>query len=225
MKKIILALFSFVVVLVLSNSAQSQLIIDDFDSGGITSQVGAGVASSPTTASDILGGQRIELLEVPNLSGAEFFGALGFSNGNLVVTQGSLDEITGGLQYNSLGGADLTGGGTFKNFALDFTSLDSPVPLTDVLQLTVTSGGAAVTHNVTIPDQNSATEVLVDLVNFNTVDLTSVDSIELGFDFSNTPGRDFQLGTFSVTSVPEPGSLAVLSIAVSAMLLRRRRNR
>ena len=226
MKKIIFALVSFVVVLVLSKNAESQLIIDDFDNGGITSQIDAGVASSSTSDTNILGGQRIESLEVPTLPmGGEFFGAVGFGNGNFVVTQGSLDQIRGGLQYNFLGGTDLTGGGTFRNFALDFTSLDSDDPLTDVLQLSVTSGGTTATHNVTIPDQNSATEILVDLSNFNNVDLTSVDSIELGFDFSNNPGRDFQLGTFSVTSVPEPGSLAVLSIAVSAMLLRRRRNR
>ena len=223
MKKIISALLSFFVVLVFSNGAQAQLVIDDFNSGTVTSQIGAGSSFSPTIATDILGGQRLNFIGVPNLSGAEFFGTVGFNNGNLVISQGSLDEIVGGVQYSGLNGTDLTGGGAFSSFFFDFTSLDSPVPLTDVLELSVTSGGTTVSHNVTIPDQNSATQVAVGFNNFNNVDFTSVDLVELEFDFTGNPGRDLQLGSLSVTGVPEPGSLTFLSCAVTAMLLRRRR--
>jgi len=224
MKKIITALFSCFVTLFLFGGVEAQLVIDDFNSGNPTTQIGAGNSSSTTTAADILGGQRTDSVVVPTLSGAEFFGSLGFSNGNLLVSQGSQDQIVGGLQY-SLGGVDLTGGGTLQNFALDFTSLDSAVPLTDVLELSVTSGGTTVSRGVTIPDQNSLGEVLVDLATFGGVDLTSVDSVELEFDFANNPGRDFQLGSFAVTSVPEPGSLSILLFTASGLLLRRRRNK
>ena len=198
-------------------------IRDSFNSGQTTFQFGAGVSTTPTTGGSILGGQRVDSVVVPSLSGSEFFGTLGF-NGDLVLSQGSSDEIIAGLNYNSLGGTDLTNGGIYQNFLLDFTSLDdSTVPLTNVLNLSVSSGGTTVSQNVTIPDQNSATEVLVNFSNFSNVDLTAVDSVELEFDFTGNPGRDLQLGSFSVTSVPEPGSLVVLSCALSAMLLRRRR--
>jgi len=197
MKKITSILACFFVSLTLSSGVDAQLIIDDFDSGTTTSLVGVGMASTPTNSFDILGGQRIHSLEVPNLSGSEFFGAVGFTGGNLFVSQGSLDEVVAGLEYDLLNGIDLTNGGVFQSFQLDFTSLDSQVPLTDVLQISVTSGGTTASQNVTIPDLNSSGLVQVDLADFNGVDLTSVDS--------------------------EPGSLTVLSLAASAMLLRRRR--
>ena len=223
MKKITSALLSFFVVLALSIGAEAQLVIDDFNSGTTTAQLGAGTSSSPNASVGILGGNRIDSVVVPNLSGAEFFGSLGFNNGNLILSQGSQDEIIGGIEYNGLNGTDLTGGGAFQNFLLDFTSLDSPDPLPGVLQLSVTSDGVTQSQNITIPDQNSSTEVSVNFSNFGDVDLAAVDSVALQFDFTGNPGRDLQLGSFGVSAVPEPGSLTFLSCAVTAMLLRRRR--
>ena len=221
MKKITFTFLTFFLVLGFSSGVEAQLVIDDFNSGTTTSQRGVGAASS--AAAGLLGGERIQSLEVPSLSGDEFFGALGFTGGNLFLVQGSEDEVVGGLLYDSLNGIDLTGGGAYGGFRLDFTSVDSQISISDVLDLSVTSGDTTVSHNVTIPGQDSLGQVLVLFEDFEGVDFSSVDSVALDFDFTDNPGRDFQLGSFIAVAVPEPSSLSVLSLAVSAMFLRRRR--
>jgi len=228
MKKFTYAFLSIVAVLTLSSGVNAQLVIDSFNSGTAQPQFGAGLSTGTTTASDILGGQRTDTIFVPNLADGlnPFFGLLNFTDGNFALSQGSNDEVLGALEYDSLNGLDLTGGGAFQSFQLNFTSTDTFIPVTDVLQLSVTSGGTTVFQDVVIPSQDSLGPVTVDFSDFEAegADLTSVDSVAIGFNFSDNPGRDFQLGSFlAVSAVPEPGSLTIISLAASAMLLRRRR--
>ena len=224
--KLLVTLFS---LLMFSTVVNAQIVVDDFSSGGPLAQFGSGTNTQTTVGPGIIGGTRIDTLEVPNIVGA-FMGILGF-DGNFEVGQGSMDEIAGSLFYNSLGGVDLTDGGTLNAFQLDFVSSDDDLNSIDnSLELSVTSNGVTSSQFISIPANNSLTNdadeppTFVDFVDFGGVDFTAVDALELAFDFASNPGTDFALaGIEAVNAIPEPGSLAVLSLG-SLVLLRRRRS-
>ena len=219
--KFLITLFS---LLMFSSVAGAQIVVDDFSSGGPLAQFGSGTNTQTTAGPGIIGGTRIDTLEVPNIVGA-FMGILGF-DGNFEVGQGSMDEIAGSLFYNSLGGVDLTDGGTLNAFQLDFVSSDDDLNSIDnSLELSVTSNGVTSSQFISIPANNSLpTPTFVDFVDFGGVDFTAVDALELAFDFASNPGTDFALASIeAVNAIPEPGSLAVLSLG-SLVLLRRRRS-
>ena len=234
MRKNTNSLIAFFVLLVFSSAANAEILIDDFDSGASLSQVFlAGLVPAPvgpetTISPEILGGQRIHTLNVPPVPNA-FSGLAAFNVGgdsNFSITQGSEDQLVTTLFYGSLGGIDLTDGGDLNSFELNFQSNDSDLlPIEDVLELTVVdSAGAIVTQSITIPP-NPAVDPLsqptvVGFSEFAGANFTSVESLTLTFDFAADPGGDLELGSFS--AVPEPGSLALLSMG-SLILLRRRR--
>lgn len=233
MRKNTNSLIAFFVLLVFSSAANAEILIDDFDSGASLSQVFlAGLAPAPvgpetTISPEILGGQRIHTLNVPPVPNA-FSGLAAFNVGgdsNFAITQGSEDQLVTTLFYGSLGGIDLTDGGDLNFFELNFQNTDSNLPIEDVLELTVVdSAGASVTQSITIPPNPAVDPLsqptLVGFSGFAGADLTSVESLTLTFDFAADPGGDLELGSFS--AVPEPGSLALLSMG-SLILLRRRR--
>ena len=224
-----LSLFTLFSLVVFSSTATAQIVIDDFTDGSAIAQftVGATV-SQTTTGAGILGSQRVDTLTVPAVPMA-FMGLVGFNvNGDLSVGQGPSDEISGSLVYDALAGFDLTGGGTLNAFQLNFTSSDSSIlPIVGSLTLSATSGGTTASQLVDIPPfavlPAPAVPVVVQFADFSGLDFSSVDSVSLSFDFADNPGTDFSLASFeAVEAVPEPGSLALLSMA-SLVLLRRRR--
>ena len=226
-------LITLFALLVFSSAANAEILIDDFDTGASLSQFFIGgltpapVGPETTISPDILGGQRIHTLNVPPVPNA-FSGLAAFNVGgdsNFSITQGSEDQLVTTLFYDSLGGVDLTDGGDLNSFELNFQSTDSVLPIEDVLELTVVdSAGASVTQSITIPP-NPAVDPLsqptvVGFSQFAGANFTSVESLTLTFDFAADLGGDLELGSFS--AVPEPGSLALLSMG-SLILLRRRR--
>ena len=226
-------LITLFALLVFSSAANAEILIDDFDTGASLSQSFIGgltpapVGPETTISPDILGGQRIHTLNVPPVPNA-FNGVAAFNVGgdsNFSITQGSEDQLVTTLFYDSLGGVDLTDGGDLNSFELNFQSTDSVLPIEDVLELTVVdSAGASVTQSITIPP-NPAVDPLsqptvVGFSQFAGANFTSVESLTLTFDFAADLGGDLELGSFS--AVPEPGSLALLSMG-SLILLRRRR--
>ncbi len=200
----------------------AQTIIDDFSDGVPLIQLGMGTNLQTTLGGGILGGERDESLTV-GIGGT--IGTLAANNGNLIVQQGAADQISGSIVYDNFSGVDLTSSGFSSLFALDFVSSDASTPLTDVLSISVTSGGTTANNFVTVPDSSSLGVATVDFASFTGIDFTSVDAISLNFDFATAPGRDFFINSFSTTAVPEPSSAVLCGLAVGGFLTRRRRNR
>jgi len=228
MRKHINLLVAFLALFVLSSTANAQILIDDFDNSSSVLQIGLGESTQTIMDPNILGGQRIDTVEVVDVSPAIAQNAvLGFNVGGdsaFSVGQGAADQIVGSLFFDSIGGEDLTDGGTLNAFQLDFVSSDSATP-TETLEISVVStDGATAFQSVTVPSETGLDEpVLVDFSGFGGVDFTSVDSLTLSFDFATDPGGDFGIGSIeAVNAIPEPGSLMFLSMS-SLILLRRRR--
>ncbi|MGI9519449.1 MAG: PEP-CTERM sorting domain-containing protein [Pirellulaceae bacterium] len=198
-------------------------MIDTFSAGSALDQFGAGTNSQTTIDISILGGERDEILTVPDLSGAEFFGMLGF-NTQLAIAQGNSDEINGSLTYDNFSGFDMTQGGSNAAFQFYVTGNDADFVLANALSITVHSGLAHATASVPIPASSSLPgNVLVPFSAFGGVDMTQLDSVQLGFDFAGMPGRDIDIGFFAAT-VPEPASAAILPLVLTSLALRRRRH-
>ena len=220
---VLVALFS---LLVFSSVVSAQIVIDDFSDGDDVVVFAPDTTASQTTSGPgILGGQREDTINLPAGMNS-FMGILGFGgpNGIFEIGQGSLDEISGGLVYNALGPTDLTDGGALNAFELAFTGTDQPTPILNALEISVTSGGTTVSQPITVPGSGDLTApVVVDFFDFVGINFGVVDSLSLNFDTAGNAGRDFQLDSFTaIDAVPEPGSLALLSMA-SLILLRRRR--
>ncbi len=205
---------------------QAQIVIDDFNQPVPTlTQLYVGTSTQTITDAGILGGTRDDSLSVvPVDSGNEFIGFLGFGSGNLTLSQGSEDEVVGSLVYDNFNGIDLTSAGLNSLFSLDFFSSDAPTTLSDTLSISVTSGSDTVTRFVDVPSSSNLGESTVEFADFAAVDLTSVDSITLGFDFASSPGRDFAISSFAaISAVPEPSSVAFCCLVAAGVLVRRRR--
>ena len=204
----------------------AQIVIDDFNQSVSTlTQILPGTSTQTIADAGIFGGTRDDSLSVvPVASGNEFIGFLGFSNGNLTLSQGSEDEVFGALVYDDFTAVDLTSAGQNSVFSVDFISSDATTPLTNTLSISVTSGSSTATSFVQVPTVNNVGEVTLNFSNFAGIDFTSVDSVELGFDFSSAPGRDIAINSFAVASaVPEPSSAAIFCLVASGLLIRRRR--
>lgn len=211
-------------VLIVPAATQAEIVIDSYTAGTTLTQFGLGTASQTTIDGSILGGERDESITVTDQGGSEFFGILGFT-GDLDVAQGSLDQVIGSVLYDNFGTLDLTQGGMNDSFELGFLSSDIDASITDVISVTVTSGTSTATRFVSVPPSSVLPkDVFVKFASFTGVDLTAVDAVELGFDFSSQPGRDFELGSFSVThSIPEPATGFLALVGMLALIGRRRR--
>ena len=116
--KFLVALFS---LLVFSGAASAQIVIDDFTDGNTLSTGPGAPVSHTTNGPGILGGQRVDTLELP--SGA--LALVQFNGGFNVGVGAPGDAPIGSLFYDSLSGTDLTDGGALTAFQLSFTSTDS----------------------------------------------------------------------------------------------------
>ena len=200
----------------------ADIVIDNFTQGSPLSRVTAGSVSQSTNHPSILGGTRESTLTVPNLGGSELFGVLGFGNG-LQIAQGTSDQIQGALTYQNFGTIDLTEASGNTNFALSITQNGAVQAINDVFWVSVGSGGSNTQVFFDIPAVGSSW-VQVDFADFVGVDLTAVDSIQLGFDFATVPGGEVTINQFLATQgVPEPGMAGISMILLAAIAMRRRR--
>lgn len=210
----------FLAVLSFPNLANADIVIDDFSAGSTIAQFGSGSSFQTTIHSSILGDARDTTLNVPDLGGDEFFGVIGFGSG-LQLAQGASDQINGRFLYNNFGTIDLTDGGS-HSFALQVVASDSTVVMPNALAIRITSGATSSIFSFDIPGNGSIpSQLQVGFGNFAGVDLSNVDSIELMFNLSGSPGTDLVLGSF--TTIPEPISgIAGLAFMLGIVCCRRR---
>lgn len=222
------SLFSCLAMMALfyTGQANADLIIDDFSAGNDLVVTNAGSVSQTTVSALILGNSRFDVLNVA----AADTGATGSSadyafDGIFRVSQDVDVGLTGTLTYDGLNDTDLSQGGANNQLTFDFRS-DISVALTDNFTATVTSGANSFTVPVVIPASSGVTNVAFS--DFTGVDFSQVDEIQLAMDFTNDigAGRDIEMNFVSATTaVPEPTSLAILGIASSFMVIRRRRSK
>ena len=227
-------LFVLFAVLALSNctnQTSADIVIDDFSTAGVSSLEVTDVvrtASQITTSTDqsILGDEREEVLDlvIATTTGTADY-TVNTSDNLFVISQGVDIGLTGSLTYNNIANFDLTDGGVNDQLTLDVRS-DFPLALVDELTVSATSGTDSFSVDVTIPPNTGSGIVNIAFADFDSVDFTDIDELQLNFDFTeaNGLGRDVDLSFFAATSsVPEPSSLTVLGLISGVCLLRRRR--
>ena len=225
-------LFVLFAVLALSNctnQTSADIVIDDFSTAGVSSLEVTDVvrtASQITTSTDqsILGDEREEVLNFVVGTGSANY-TVNTSDSLFVISQGVGVGLTGSLTYNNIADFDLTDGGVNDQLTLDVRS-DIPFALADELTVSATSGTDSFSVDVTIPPNTGSGIVNIAFADFDSVDFTDIDELQLNFDFTraNGLGRDVDLSFFAATSsVPEPSSLTVLGLISGVCLLRRRR--
>lgn len=212
--------FVFAFAVLAASTLHADIIIDNFDAGNTIVRTTVGTTTQGTSATSILGGQRDDSLTLVDLGGDEFIGSMGFG-GELTVSQGDLDQITGSLVYDNFTALDFTEGGLNNQFALDFVGSDASFPVTNALSITATSGSNTDTQFITIPPTANLGVATVDFASFSGVDFTQLDAVSIEYDFASDPGRDFRIDTFS--AIPEPTAVAFLGLGGLGLMLRRRR--
>lgn len=224
-------LFVLFAVLALSNctnQTSADIVIDDFSTAGVSSltvtEVGTASQVTTTTDQSILGDEREEVLNFVVGTGSANY-TVNTSDNLFVISQGVDIGLTGSLTYNNIANFDLTDGGVNDQLTLDVRS-DIPFALADELTVSATSGTDSFSVDVTIPPNTGSGIVNIAFADFDSVDFTDIDELQLNFDFTeaNGLGRDVDLSFFAATSsVPEPSSLTVLGLISGVCLLRRRR--
>ena len=224
-------LFVLFAVLALSNctnQTSADIVIDDFSTAGVSSltvtEVGTASQITTTTDQSILGDEREEVLNFVVGTGSANY-TVNTSDSLFVISQGVGVGLTGSLTYNNIADFDLTDGGVNDQLTLDVRS-DIPFALADELTVSATSGTDSFSVDVTIPPNTGSGIVNIAFADFDSVDFTDIDELQLNFDFTeaNGLGRDVDLSFFAATSsVPEPSSLTVLGLISGVCLLRRRR--
>ena len=224
-------LFVLFAVLALSNctnQTSADIVIDDFSTAGVSSltvtEVGTASQITTTTDQSILGDEREEVLNFVVGTGSANY-TVNTSDNLFVISQGVGVGLTGSLTYNNIANFDLTDGGVNDQLTLDVRS-DIPFALVDELTVSATSGTDSFSVDVTIPPNTGSGIVNIAFADFDSVDFTDIDELQLNFDFTraNGLGRDVDLSFFAATSsVPEPSSLTVLGLISGVCLLRRRR--
>ena len=224
-------LFVLFAVLALSNctnQTSADIVIDDFSTAGVSSltvtEVGTASQVTTTTDQSILGDEREEVLNFVVGTGSANY-TVNTSDSLFVISQGVGVGLTGSLTYNNIADFDLTDGGVNDQLTLDVRS-DFPLALVDELTVSATSGTDSFSVDVTIPLNTGSGIVNIAFADFDSVDFTDIDELQLNFDFTeaNGLGRDVDLSFFAATSsVPEPSSLTVLGLISGVCLLRRRR--
>ena len=200
----------------------ANIMIDTYTAGDTLVQVGSGFTGQTTNHPGILGGERDTVLTVP--AGGSL-GAIIF-DGDLQIVQGNNDEISGNFLYDNFGTIDLTESGINTNFALNIDTTDLTASINNAFWITVVSDGSSSTVNFDVPtNPQYAHHITIDFTDFAGVDMTAVDSVELGFDFAGNPGAQLTIQNFFVANgVPEPSTIIFgAGMAMLSLMVPRRR--
>lgn len=220
--------------LMCSAGAMADDAVDYFADGAFllstTSELGDMSASQSGNPGNILGGQRDIIIYISSGSGIVSSGTIGAATGAAATpatdggaagsllfdtgagTQGGID-----IRYQNLGGIDLAT--AYTAFAVQVADIQGSVTVSAFAADTVGPLGV-VSSAVT-----SAGTVTFDFASpgFAGVDFSDIDFIALQL-LTSDPASDVNVSSFTLVSVPEPTTLAVLLASGSCLMLRRRRD-
>jgi len=215
--------FAMALVIAFAFAGQAKadhVLIDTFNTGAnLFNSTTGSTATQTTTASMILGGDRVESVTVPS---GDIFGLFSY-NGAWNVAQGATDEISGSLTYDNFTNFDLTMSGLNTNFLIDVVSNDAGPAVGGVLSVEVQSAGVTESVGFSLPATSALPQgVTVQFADFTATDFTQVDSIALVFDTAGNPGLDFSISNFS--AVPEPTGGVIALGLLCGLYMRRKRS-
>lgn len=222
----------------------SMIVIDDFTTTqSAVATASSPIASSSTMAPEAIGGERDMLVNLTggftslSLNSNPFGGELLIHDSGATVTGYSLtvwdgiDMNAGTIDYDGLGGVDLTMGGMLNRFALSFLSAD----LAGSINLTVydasdMTGNTWSSAEFLLPGSIfSPTDVDVMFSSFTDIgpngaaDFTNVGAISMMIQNESSGSLDVLLSSVSV--VPEPTGIVTLLMGGLLTLGRLRRSR
>lgn len=199
--------------------ASAAVLIDSFDTpqGPFVVNSGTPNGGNEVAGGGIIGGARevwINHAGGPGNSDLNITGGIFFIS-NDFGTSSTVNIIWDGVGSTGLGGEDLTAGGAM-GIAVEVLLSD----LGGTLDLTLTDTFAATqSSQIVLPAVGTPTTFTFLFGAFAGVDLTSVDKIQL--DISGPGALDVGLD-FLETSVPEPGTMALIGLGFVALGVRRR---
>ena len=121
------------------------------------------------------------------------------------------------VDAESLGGLDLTGGGTNYEFKLSFPSIDGGDGTTLKLKVSVEATGGSDSVEYDIPESNTPSIFSVPFSDFDPSLFSSVKSITFAFNDLPEPVSNIDFELDCIEAVPEPSAFALL--AVGAVLI------
>lgn len=202
-------------VLCTSMAVQAQLVVDSFGYGNpnisMTSLGSSNIVE--TTLTEVLGGTRDSTLTTTVLGAGSadlftFGGALQWANGPSYVSSAT-------MVYDNFTDVDLTVGGGNQYIEAIFTFIDQNT----VLDITLDDGVNSFTRSLTATVGGAQT-LYFNFSEYTGVDETSIDKITV--KLSGQPGGDATLDLVQATGIPEPSTMALLSLGLVALARRRR---
>jgi len=211
MKKIALAMAAFCSSMVV----QAQFVVDSFNFGNPNITM-TNVGSSNIVENalpGVLGGTRDSTLTttVVGAVSAQLFtfgGSLQWANGPSYVSSAT-------LVYDNFTDVDLTSGGANQYIEAIFSFIDQNT----VLDITLDDGTTSFTRSQTATVGGAQT-LFFNFSEYTGVDPTSIDKITI--KLSGQPGGDATLDIVEATGIPEPGTMALVSLGLLALARRRR---
>lgn len=197
-------------------------VIDNFNDGTVAP------VSGPTGPTLQTG------LGANTLDGNRTYGIDNNPGATLEINDGLPFDTTGRLSFSNDGGTDgtltltytglsvdLTDGGASNSIVFEFLSADQPATVT----VMVTDGDSTDTQNLSIPASVSPQTIPHFFSVFTAIDFTDVNAVTITLSPNNTNGGDYLLDIIESrdSNIPEPASMALLTLGGLAMIQRRRR--
>ncbi len=229
----------------------SAIIIDSFDHGpvDISANLATPLVQSVVDAPGIIGGQRettveyynptstapdnvrlrVDFADQNNFSHSQDAGVAGIST----FTYDGMDGDPNSIDYSGLGGVDLTEGGLADRFI--FTVIFADQSVSEVLGLRVYTDATHYSERFVsfATPINSPSQINLLFSDFNVgagaagaADLTNIGAIILAIDGRFENGLDVRLDMLETLVIPEPATISLFALGITAVAgLGRRRYR
>jgi hypothetical protein len=204
-----------VVVLWSGVAVRADLIVDSFGFGNPDIHMTAvGLSNTvQTLLSEVLGGTRDATLTTTAVDGGQ--SELYTSSGKLQWANAPSHISTATLVYDNFTDVDLTVGGGNQYIEAIFTFIDQNT----TLDITLDDGAVSFTRSLTATVGGAQT-LYFNFSEYTGVDETSIDKITV--KLSGEAAGDATLDLVNATGIPEPSTMALVSLGLLALARRRR---